>query len=468
MSTNLAKRRHPLEEIQRPELATNGNYTDYDGARGFAHFKWPGSYTLVLDQPELVSSIRFLLWDKTERAYNYVLSVSEDGEVWVKVAEIQNKEVDGTQGWQIVNFAKPTNLRFTKLEGTWGSANSDFHLVEFEIWTGEPDHAVRGAIFSVGEEQLEALGSAEAGLAHGIERIERILEDGRHRESLEEIAPLIDLYLNTANRVSDGVAFSSEHIENLLINSLEDIYRTLRKMDSAPQETESLLTTLSANLHVQPRINLVLALSRQAEVRTLQLTQTGQNLIEELRSGLDSVSRLEQRTDRLFENLSSEASKISAADYAKIFGNQAKIHSAGFGMAQRFLASGIVIVVSLLVVLFFFFDMSSFEKFDPLAIGYLIRRLIIISILLFGIRFCFRNYSINKHLATTNTHRKNTLDSFKLFLTSLEGVDPTLRATLVSEVARAIYESGHTGYISDGESPTASTVVEIVKSMKPE
>ncbi|MFA0964714.1 hypothetical protein AB9P05_23100 [Roseivirga sp. BDSF3-8] len=77
----------------------------------------------------------------------------------------------------------------------------------------------------------------------------------------------------------------------------------------------------------------------------------------------------------------------------------------------------------------------------------LFSRLLYVSLGIFLIRFCFRQYSLQRHLYTENTHKAKALDSFKLFVETVDPKDKETRHTLVLELAKAIFENRPTGYL---------------------
>jgi hypothetical protein len=83
-----------------------------------------------------------------------------------------------------------------------------------------------------------------------------------------------------------------------------------------------------------------------------------------------------------------------------------------------------------------------------------------ISITIFFISFCFKQYSVNRHLSTINKHRANAFGSYKLFEALAK--DGPEKNVLLHQLAKAIYEQTSTGFINDkgGINPS---VLEITK-----
>lgn len=123
---------------QNPQLLIDGNHTKYDGANGYAQTEWnatpPQAFTVTFKEPSPTNAIRFLLWDQDNRFYRYKLDVcpDEDDAKWKTVADLSGDKCE-CRGWQVALFQTQT-VRRVRLTGTFGSANSGFHVVELEAY----------------------------------------------------------------------------------------------------------------------------------------------------------------------------------------------------------------------------------------------------------------------------------------------------------------------------------------------
>lgn len=94
----------------------------------------------------------------------------------------------------------------------------------------------------------------------------------------------------------------------------------------------------------------------------------------------------------------------------------------------------------------------------------LITRLLLISLFLYIVSFSLRQYSINRHLQTINQHRKNALNSFLLFESTIDKADPSLKNALVLQLSKAIFEESPTGFLNSKYSePSGNQFVEMTK-----
>ncbi|AWL09713.1 hypothetical protein HME7025_01862 [Aquirufa nivalisilvae] len=210
-------------------------------------------------------------------------------------------------------------------------------------------------------------------------------------------------------------------------------------------------------------------------IKTYNLSsfQNDKNEIEIIKQELISTTK---KAEDLFVQLQSKATEETVQDYALIFQLQARQHSywsfsispfiLKFGNAQTWL------VISILVLSTFVWFAINLNSIIPIDLNKapsvvtleLLSRLLIVSVSVYMISFCFKQYNVQNHLATLNKHRQNTLNSFKLFISSIDQSDSTTRNALMIEVAKAIYENGNSGYISSKDGGDSSpSIIEMTR-----
>jgi len=92
------------------------------------------------------------------------------------------------------------------------------------------------------------------------------------------------------------------------------------------------------------------------------------------------------------------------------------------------------------------------ETFTEIA-----RRLVVISVLLYGAIWCTRNYSAHRHNQVINQHRHHAYQSFQAFAQS--ATDPVTQATILLQATKSIFEHQPSGYLTRGGASQASTVI---------
>lgn len=227
-----------------------------------------------------------------------------------------------------------------------------------------------------------------------------------------------------------------------------------------------------------PRENMISVQQIISHILSFQdTTQASSNLA---RATAEFVE-LSRKTTVLMSNLQQQSAELGIERFAQIFGAEARNHSrflhkvpseskwnyAKFGAAERWLFLG----ASLLTLpLPWFWNHAAIPDLTNLAaiIATVGQKLLFLSVWLFGIRFCFRNYSHHKYLAIQNIHRQNVLNSFRLLLEAIPSSDSQGRSTLMQEVAKNIYFGGKNPFLLASKSHDVDLqgVAELIKWMK--
>lgn len=104
---------------------------------------------------------------------------------------------------------------------------------------------------------------------------------------------------------------------------------------------------------------------------------------------------------------------------------------------------------------------------DPAAIVLIqhsIPRLIVVSVLTYGLVWSARNYAASQHNYVVNRHRRNALASFQTFV---EGAsDKEIKDAVLLEATHSIFTPQDSGF-ARGDVPNAtSQVIEVFRSLK--
>lgn len=204
---------------------------------------------------------------------------------------------------------------------------------------------------------------------------------------------------------------------------------------------------------------------------------------------VDQIVQARDKASSLLKEVQNSSRSKFAHDYSKIFHFEAIKHSRltfwkgdnseaekyGIGIAEFFLLVGLVLVGILICLVgndFFIPDSSVLKNdlqmiqgigftnvsYTQVLIPVYLKKLIILGLLLFGLRFCFRQFSIHKHLHTVNIHRANTLDSFEFFHDNLKDGEAESRDQYLIEVAKSIFNLNDTGFIKNDSKESISFV----------
>lgn len=220
----------------------------------------------------------------------------------------------------------------------------------------------------------------------------------------------------------------------------------------------------------------------------LQIYNTCKNLdkktagddTEKLKMYLSDAKKADVDIKSILDQLRTKAGSETVQDYANIFKEQAEKHSHveielkpwkwNLGAAQYWMMVAIISVVVVLLAIGNLHKLFLYAETDPTGVKVIqhIMRIAVLSFLVYIVSFFFKQYSIAKHLYTLNKHRQNVLNSYKLFLESVDREDSTIRNALMMEVAKSIYESGSTGHINTKGSDSSASIIELTRMINTE
>jgi hypothetical protein len=282
---------------------------------------------------------------------------------------------------------------------------------------------------------------------------------------LLDLKSLYDQIIEIALRIPDLPAGINSSVVNNINTFIANIVKPIQEYDYAKDERNQFnnhneITRRVRELHnrvfSEQQHNLLLLFST---ARSYDIAGASRVIsqVEQARKSLDDLGKQQQS---VLNSLRTKAGEQTIQDYARIFGDQANKHSSFslklkpqpklvIGAAYFWIATAIVVLclgVANIHYIDDWFPLNSSNSY--VLIGALIKRVALISLWLFLVAFGFRQFSVNKHLATLNRHRQNALNSFRLFIETIGPQDATARAQLMLQVAKAIYEQGPTGYLS--------------------
>lgn len=170
--------------------------------------------------------------------------------------------------------------------------------------------------------------------------------------------------------------------------------------------------------------------------------------------------------ERALAAVKEQAAEAGVSTNAQIFIGDAQKHHDD---AQSWLKATIwMVVVTLVVAVAFLIAAFVYHPADLAAtIQYVLAKLLVLSILLFSVFLCARNYKSQKHNEILNKHRANALMTFRAFV---EGTaDPRVKDAILLQAAQAAFSGRPTGFNDpEKESQTISPVVEILGKTLPQ
>ncbi|GAA0550963.1 hypothetical protein FHS83_001306 [Rhizomicrobium palustre] len=200
------------------------------------------------------------------------------------------------------------------------------------------------------------------------------------------------------------------------------------------------------------------------------------NISEDVKKNVASVFAESENSAAQIREASKQASEVLAAmkeaagqvgvsANAKVFADQATEHKASADRWMLFTVTAAILTVGWGTFVLWGIPISPVAPVAEI-VQQAIAKLIVFSGLSYGLLWCARNYSANRHNYVLNKHRQNSLATFETFAKSAEG-DPDTKNAILLQATTSIFAAQTTGYLTkEPEIDQPSKIVEIMRSVK--
>lgn len=183
-------------------------------------------------------------------------------------------------------------------------------------------------------------------------------------------------------------------------------------------------------------------------------------MMQQAESFEKSLASYKSDAELALQAVKDQAAEAGVASNAQIFLMDSNEHA---GVAKKWLfATGITSLVTLVVAVGFVAISFLYKpESTPVAIQYVISKLILLSTLFFAIFWCAKNYRSSKHNETLNKHRANALMTFKAFVEGSS--EQQIKEAILLQAAQAAFVNRPTGYeTQEKEAQAINPVVEVL------
>jgi len=274
----------------------------------------------------------------------------------------------------------------------------------------------------------------------------------------------------------DKLTYISERLEGLNLNSpkypleysseLSDKQKEVALRNSFQNiEVSRLIEDLDKELNhfysiIESAIQLIFSKKFSGLGKELE---SFREIIENLNTG---IAEKEKEAQRLLTTISQLPTKQHIDSYSKMFEIQAdsfKKTSEKWLIGVASCLGGIVLVAIVSLIIFMFVDFS--EKSVSQIVQINISKVLLITVLFYGLAICNKNYKSSKHHEILNMHRSNALASFQAFAESPSADSDTKNAVLL-EATKTIYGIQQTGYVPAENDDSPNKVVELIQTIQ--
>jgi len=177
----------------------------------------------------------------------------------------------------------------------------------------------------------------------------------------------------------------------------------------------------------------------------------------------DDLITKQEMVDEILKKLENPSAERVLSDYSQIYETDSKINDS---IASKWLKAGItliiVFVVGILSSIFcdWFPTIMKLENINDgkissheiINVPVLLTKTFLISLILYAIVFCFKQYSIFKNLYVVNQQKMNAFNSYRMFEAAIGEGDTEAKKALLMSLAKTIHESVNTGFLSSKDS----------------
>lgn len=262
------------------------------------------------------------------------------------------------------------------------------------------------------------------------------------------------------NQLTERAELSLKTFDELRSFSLEGQQDVMAARDQLVQRVEKEYASHFTVL--EPHINYLLVKQTDFAAMEGQARAAIQQLEDFTRQKQQEQESIRQEMEQTLQTVKAAAAEAGVGQQSIVFGEQATKDS---GQAGRWLWSVAAFgAASLLYVVATLFLWPPSIETAPAVIREVGARIIVLSLLAFGLGFSVRHYGASKHNQTVNLHRQNALRTFETFVRATD--DKETKDAVLLEATRSIFAAQPTGFLRSGrESEAPSTIVEVVRRM---
>lgn len=255
-----------------------------------------------------------------------------------------------------------------------------------------------------------------------------------------------------------------------IIDHAKNIFEQIVNFDPNTTNPASLRDNLVNQLEQQfdnyyltaiPILTIGLLNSSNLSVEKEKLKQAYLDIIEETEaSKKESVNILSEIQEVLIKARQA-ALEVGVAQHYLVFKEESEEHKK---LSELWLARTIKVLIGIGILGIILLFIPSHDTASISLIQFTITKIILFSVLFYGLALCTRNYKAHKHNSILNKHRQNALKTFETF-TKAAGNDTQTKNAVLLEATHTIFSNQQTGYLNkENDSDSPNRIIEIFKN----
>jgi len=210
-----------------------------------------------------------------------------------------------------------------------------------------------------------------------------------------------------------------------------------------------------------PILTIGLIETNDLSVERAKINETLNEFKKDSEEAKNESSKLIIETQEVLQKARQAAVEVGVAQHYLVFKQEAEDHKL---LSEIWLKRTVFTLVGIGIVGVALLFIPIKVDDTHYLIQFTISKIVVLSVLFYGLTICTRNYKAHKHNSILNKHRQNALNTFETF-TKAAGTDIQTKNAVLLEATHTIFSNQQTGYLnSDNESDSPNKIIEIFKS----
>ena len=211
-----------------------------------------------------------------------------------------------------------------------------------------------------------------------------------------------------------------------------------------------------------PILTAGLLKSNDLSVEKAKLNDTFLELVREKETAKKEAEKLLTEIQDVLDKARQAAVEVGVAQHYLIFKEESEEHKV---LSVIWLKRTVYVLIGIGVAGIALLFIPPHDTATISLIQFTVTKIVILSVLFYGLAICTRNYKAHKHNSILNKHRQNALNTFETF-TKAAGNDTQTKSAVLLEATHTIFSNQQTGYLNnDNDSDSPNKIIEIFKNV---
>ena len=211
-----------------------------------------------------------------------------------------------------------------------------------------------------------------------------------------------------------------------------------------------------------PILTVGLLKSNDLSIEKAKLNDTLLELLKEKEFAKNESEKLLSEIQDVLDKARQAAVEVGVAQHYLIFKEESEEHK---NLSDLWLKRTVYVLIGIGIIGLALLFIPPHDTKTISLIQFTVTKIVVLSVLFYGLSMCTRNYKAHKHNSILNKHRQNALNTFETF-TKAAGSDLQTKSAVLLEATHTIFSNQQTGYLNnDNDTDSPNKIIEIFKNV---